>query len=338
MDEHLRRMITRRQFVGGAAGMAGLLAMRGLSPANVFAAKAPQDITLGLVLKSLDISYFVAVQTGAQRGAKDAGVNLQVVATQTQADVTGQMKQIEDMIAKKVDALLVTPNDSKAVVAGIDAANQAGIPFILVDTPSEGGNYVCFVGTENYGACQKAATWLGNKLGGKGKVAVIEGLPGNESTRLRVGGFTDQMKASFPGIQIVASLPGNYETEPAMRATEDILTKNKELDAIFASSDDMAKGTVSAVEAAGRKDKIIVLGFDGQPEEIELVNEGRMDADTAQKPVLQGELGVVMALRAIQGKQVPLYIDCGITIVEKKDAPNWIVQDASGKSGSEVRP
>jgi ABC-type sugar transport system substrate-binding protein len=115
-----------------------------------------------------------------------------------------------------------------------------------------------------------------------------------------------------------------------MRATEDILTKNKELDAIFATSDDMAKGTLRAVEAAGRKDKIVVLGYDGQPDAIELVKDGRLDADTAQKPVLMGELSVIVAMRALEGNQIPLYIDCGVSIVEKKDALNWIVQDAKG--------
>lgn len=327
----MNTILSRRQFVGGAAGMAGLAALGGLHTERIFAAdKAPEDITLALVLKSLNITFFIGVQTGAQKMADQYGVNLETVATQTQADVEGQMKQIEDLIAKKVDALLVTPNDSKAVVAGIKAANEAGIPFILVDTPSEGGNYQCFVGTENYGACRKAGLWMGEKLGGKGKVAVIEGIPGNESTTLRVGGFNDEMAENFPDIEIVASLPGNYEMEPAMRATEDILTKNKELDAIFATSDDMAKGTLRAVEAAGRKDEIIVLGYDGQPDAIQLVMEGRLDADCAQKPVLMGELSVDMAMRAIAGKQGPVYIDCGVEIVVQDTALDWIVEDENG--------
>ena len=114
------------------------------------------------------------------------------------------------------------------------------------------------------------------------------------------------MAANYPDIEIVASLPGNYEMEPAMRATEDILTKNKELDAIFAASDDMAKGTLRAVEAAGRKDEILVLGYDGQPDAIQLVMEGRLDADCAQKPVLMGELSVDMAAQSTPASRKPL--------------------------------
>jgi ribose transport system substrate-binding protein len=326
----LRKSLSRRQFLGGtAAGLAGLAAMYGLGDINqVFAAaKEPKDITLGLCMKSFTHPFYIAVQNGAKRAAQELGVNIQIVATSDEHDVDGQMKQIENLITKKVDVLGVTPNDSQAVVSGIKAANDAGIPFFLVDTPASGGNFQGFIGTENYGACHAAAKWLGDKMGGKGKLAILEGIPGNESTRLRVGGTHDELKAEFPNIEIVASLPANYDMETGLRVTEDILTKQSELDAIFATNDEMARGALRATEAAGRKDKIFIMGLDGEAEALELVNEGRLNADVAQKPVLMGELFVLVGLRAAQGRQVPYNIDCGTTIVEKKDALNWIQQD-----------
>lgn len=330
MDDITMRSVSRRGFLGGAAAAAAFLGL-GLDTRAAFAQPAVADIKLGLVVKALDHPFFIAVNAGAERMAAELGCKLQTVATSTQADASGQITLIEDLISKKTNAIMVTPNDSKAIIPGIDAARAAGLPVIIVDTPADGGDFQCFVGTANYGACVRAAQWLGKKLNGKGKIAILEGIPGISITRERVGGFTETIKANFPDIQIVASLPANYEMEQGMKATEDILTKNKELDAIFATSDAMGQGAVRAVEAADRKDKVFIMSYDGQPQAFELIKDGRLDAEAAQKPVLMGELSVYLAVRAVLGKQIPVSVDGGTTVVTKDDVMNWIKQNDKGE-------
>ena len=139
-----------------------------------------------------------------------------------------QIKQVEDMIQRKVDLIGLQPVDSKGIIPVIKDANRAGIPVITVDTGADGGELVTYIATDNYAAGVQAAEWIIRALDGKGKVAMIEGTPGSMQGRQRKEGFHDTIKKQ-PNINLAVSLPAHFDRAKGMQVMEDILTANPDL-------------------------------------------------------------------------------------------------------------
>jgi ABC-type sugar transport system substrate-binding protein len=141
----------------------------------------------------------------------------------------------------------------------------------------------------------------------KGEVLVIEGLAGNVTGKKRATGFADQLAKVAPGLKIIASLPGDWDRQKAANITNDTLTRSPDLVAIFAANDGMALGAVEAARAAG-KDKIIIIGVDGNSDAVKAINEGRLNASVAQLPYLVGKQAVENAAKVLKGEKVDEFI------------------------------
>jgi ribose transport system substrate-binding protein len=156
---------------------------------------------------------------------------------------------------------------------------------------------------DNKEAGMLAAVALAEALGGEGKVAILEGIPGAPSAVDRQKGFMDELK-KYPGIEVVASLTANYAREEAARVTEDLLQANPVLDGIYAHNDEMALGAVRAAIAAGRLDEIKIVGIDATDDAIAAIKAGEMVATVQQQPYLQMQMAVIAAQRIINGATV----------------------------------
>ncbi|MGH9839705.1 MAG: sugar ABC transporter substrate-binding protein, partial [Blastocatellia bacterium] len=174
---------------------------------------------IALVLKTLNNPFFIDMQKGAKETAAKLGVNLIVQAAEREVDVEKQMQIIENLIQSKVAALCITPSGSKEVVPAIVKANKAGIPVLIVDTrvhaetlEAAGGKVAGFIGSDNLEGGRVAGEFVAKKLGGKGKVAILEGIPGHETGDSRLKGFREVM-ARHPGIEIVSSQTANWERD-----------------------------------------------------------------------------------------------------------------------------
>lgn len=281
--------------------------------------------TIAFVLKTLNNPFFIDMQKGAEDAAQKLGVKLTVQAAEREVDVEKQMQIIENLIQSKVAALCVTPSGSKEVVPAIVKANKAGIPVLIVDTrvhqetlQAAGGKIAGFVGSDNLEGGRVAGEFVAKKLGGKGKVAILEGIPGHETGDSRLKGFREVI-ARYQEIQIVSSQTANWERDQGYNVFQNMLQANPDIQALFACSDLMALGALEAIAAAGKTGKIVVVGFDAFSEARDAVNKGTMDATVAQSPYEMGKTAVENAVKVLKGEKIQEDISLGVELVSKEN-------------------
>jgi ribose transport system substrate-binding protein len=281
---------------------------------------------IALVMKTANNPFFIEMQKGAEEAAKKLNVELVVQAAEREVDVEKQMQIIENLIQTRVSALCVTPSGSREIVPAIDKANRAGVPVVIVDTRVDakalnesGGKVATFIGSDNYEGGKLAGEFLAKRLGGKGQVAVLEGIPGHETGDSRLRGFRDALKAS-PGVEIVASQTANWERDQGFNVFQNILQSHPEVQAVFACSDLMALGAVEAIAAAKKTGQIAVVGFDASSEARDAVLKGTMDATVAQSPAQMGALAVENAVKLLKGEQVQPEFVVPIKLITKENA------------------
>jgi ribose transport system substrate-binding protein len=281
---------------------------------------------IALVMKTANNPFFIEMQKGAEEAAKRLNVELVVQAAEREVDVEKQMQIVENLIQTRVAALCVTPSGSREIVPAIDKANKANIPVVIVDTrvdakalSESGGKVATFIGSDNYEGGKFAGEFLAKKLGGKGKVAVLEGIPGHETGDSRMRGFRDALKAT-PGIEIVASQTANWERDQGFNVFQNILQSHPDVQAVFACSDLMALGAVEAIAAAKKTGQITVVGFDATSEARDAITKGTMDASVAQSPAQMGALAVENAVKLLKGEQVQAEFVVPIKLITKENA------------------
>ena len=266
--------------------------------------------TVALVVKTLNNPFFIDMERGAREVADSLGIELVVQAPEREIDPERQMQIIENLIQRRVDLLAVVPNGSREIVPVIVKANEAGIPVIIVDTRLDsatlaraGGRIVTFIGSDNVDGGRLAGRFVAERLGGAGRVAVIEGIPGHETGDSRLRGFREAV-AAHPGITIVASQTANWERDQAFNVMQNILEAHPDVQAVFAANDVMALGAVEAIGAASRTEEIIVVGFDAQDDAVTAMREGRMAASIAQHPREMGRRALLTAHEILRGRTV----------------------------------
>ena len=267
--------------------------------------------TLALVVKTLNNAFFIEMEKGARAAADSLGIQLVVQAPEREIDVEKQMQIVEDLIERKVDVLLLVPSGSREIVPAIAKANAANIPVVIVDTrvdavalKSANARIATFIGSDNVDGGRIAGEFVAQKLGGKGKVAVLEGIPGHETGDSRLRGFRKAI-AKYPGLTIVASQTANWERDQAFNVAQNILQSHPDIQAIFACNDVMALGAVEAIAAAARTKDIAVVGFDAQDDARTAIQQGRMAATIAQNPRQMGRLAVISASKLLRNQIIP---------------------------------
>lgn len=272
----------------------------------MIATAAISQKTIGVAISTLENPFFVTMKEGGEAKASELGLNIIVLDAHDSPE--RQSSQVEDLIARRVDVLIINPVDSDAIVPAVLEANRAGVPVITVTRPSNGGEVRQHLDIDNAMAGQMIAEALAEALGGSGRVAILEGIPGAPSARDRQRGFIEEIN-NYPGIQVVSTLTANYSREQGSSVMEDVLTANPVLDAVYAHNDQMALGAVRTIIAAGRIDEIKVFGVDAIDDALDAIRAGHMVATVKQQPALQMAMAVVAAQRIINGASVePLVI------------------------------
>jgi len=287
-----------------------LMAGCGGSGAKQEGAKKP---VVGLAVSTLNNPFFVDLRDGAKAAADANGMELIVMDAQN--DASKQLANIENLIQQKVSVIIVNPVDSKAIVPAVEAANKANIPVITVDRSSAGGKVVSAIASDNVAGGKMAGQFIVDKLGGKGKVVELEGIPGASAAVDRGTGFNQAIKAAA-GITVVAKQPADFDRAKGMKVMENILQANPEINAVFAHNDEMALGALEAIKAAKRTG-IMVVGFDATGDAVKAVNEGTLAATVAQKPKEMGKISIETAKKVIAKETVPATIPVGLELVKK---------------------
>ncbi len=278
---------------------------------------------IALVMKSLANEFFSTMAEGARKHqqAHAAEYDLIVNGTKNETDLGEQVNLVEQMIARRVNAIVIAPADSKALVTVLKRAKEAGILVINIDNKldpdvlKQAGLKIPFVGPDNRAGARKVGEALAQRLRPGDKVAIIEGIPTAFNGQQRRLGFEDAMKAA--GMKIATVQSGDWEMEKANTVAAAILTEHPDLKAILCANDNMALGAVSAIQAAGRSGKLLVVGFDNIAAIRPLLADGRVVATADQHADQLAVYGIEAALKILKGEAPPADQTTSVDLVTK---------------------
>jgi ribose transport system substrate-binding protein len=276
------------------------------------------QLKIGMSFQELNNPYFVTMKQALEEAAASVGAT--VVITDARHDVAKQISDVEDMIQKKIDILLLNPTDSTGVEGAVKSAKAAGVIVVAVDANAK-GPVDSFVGSKNYDAGVMACEYMGNAMGGKGDVAILDGIPVVPILE-RVRGCKDALK-KFPGMKIVTTQNGKQERDQALAVTENMIQANPNLKGIFSVNDGGAMGSLAAIEASGKDIKL--TSVDGAPEAIKAMQkaDSRFIATSAQYPRDQIRLAIGIALAKKWGANVPSTVPVDVKLIDKDGAKTF---------------
>lgn len=265
---------------------------------------------IGFVVSTQDNPFFVTLKEGAVSKAKEMGH--EIIVLDSQNDPSKELGNVEDLLINKIDVLLINPTDSDAVISSVKAANRRKVPVITLDRASNSGKVVAHIASDNIAGGELAGNFIIEKLEGKSaKVVELEGIPGTTAARDRGEGFN---KAAAGKLDIVAKQAADFDRTKGLNVMENILQGQSEINAVFAHNDEMALGALRAIEAAGKKD-VLIVGFDATEDAVKAVKEGKLAATVAQKPGEIGAEGIIAADKVIKKENIPTFIPVPLELV-----------------------
>ncbi|MCX6872854.1 MAG: sugar ABC transporter substrate-binding protein [Verrucomicrobia bacterium] len=282
---------------------------------------APGKPRVALVMKSLANEFFLTMENGARAHQKvhAAEYELLVNGIKDELDVSRQIDLVEQMIAQQVNAIIIAPADSKALVPVCKKAQQAGIVVVNIDNKFDdevlaaSGLKLPFVGPDNRKGARAVGELLASKLKAGDQVAIVEGAPNAFNGLQRKAGFEDAMKVA--GMNIVASQSGYWETDKANPVVAAMLTEHPDLKALLCANDNMALGAVAALRAAGKQEQVLVVGYDGIGAVRQLLKEGKVLATADQHADQLAAFGIEYALEMLKTKNAPADRDTPVEVV-----------------------
>jgi len=254
-----------------------------VSPAASGGAAAAGSKTIGVSIQNREAQFYQDMESGMKAEAAKFGYSVTVV--DAARDNAKQQSQVEDFISQKVAAIVLTPYDSQAIGSAIVEANKSSIPVFTADiaSASKDGKVVSHIASDNVQGGMQAGKLMCAALPGHvGAIAIID-EPEVTSVQDRVKGFKEALKAC-PGVTVVSDIDGGGERAKASSSMEDILQSHKDLKGVFGINDDSALGAAKAIEGAGLKGKIVVIGYDAAPEARTAIKNGSMYGDAIQHP------------------------------------------------------
>jgi ribose transport system substrate-binding protein len=260
-------------------------------------------LTIAVVPKASADIFWQSVHAGAVKGAWENGVDIVWDGPPNETDIAGEMKIMETMIDRRVDAIAVAPSDRSAFKIVVDRAAAAGIPVVIYDSGIDTDKYATFVATDNHLGGEVGADRMGEVLKGTGKIVMVKTVPGGASTMAREDGFRQELKAKFPGIQILDERFGMAMISESRKVTENMLTAHGDLDGIFCSNESGSEGAAQTLKARGSRIKLV--GFDSSPMLLSLLEEHWIDSLVIQDPFKMGETAVAEAVKALRREKTP---------------------------------
>jgi ABC-type sugar transport system substrate-binding protein len=282
-----------------SAALAGL-ALTAL--AAVPASAQDEEIKIGMVNLSLCCAYFVGMDAAVKDEASKFS-NIEVLSTDAKGDVAKLTSDVEDLLNQDVDVFIISGAWIEAAPAALESINQAGTPVVMVDRLLKGGDFTAWVGPDNRAIGEGIGDYIVERLGGKGKVAIIRGGPADNTIGSnRSGG----VQSKFEGTEIQAIVApgwGEWSADGGFTQMEDLLSKNDDLDAVFCENDSMCLGAQKAIADAGKAEQIFITSVDGEMGTLkEIMREGSNYGATGRNSSDQiGRAGFHRAMAILAG-------------------------------------
>lgn len=300
-----------------AVGIAGCSKPAGEAASSASSTAKSKTLRIGMSFQELDNPYFAVMKQALDEAAQTIGA--EVFVTDARHDVAKQINDIEDLIQKRVDILLLNPTDSVGVEGAVRDAKKAGVVVVAIDAQAN-GPIDAFVGSKNYDAGLLAGEYLGKTLNGQGQVAILDGIPVVPILE-RVRGFKDGI-AKYPGIKLVDVQNGKQERSVALSVTENMLQSHPGLNGLFSVNDGGALGALAAINASGKN--VALVSVDGLAEVVSaVVKGGPFKATVAQFPRDQIRIGLGIALAKRWGANVPKEIPIDVKLLTSENAAGF---------------
>lgn len=297
-------MTTRRQVLSfiASTAMAVGLSTSAMAQDNPYGSP---PWTIGFSQDTMDHPWRAYMVTSAEaQAAKYPDLIKEFIYTDAGGSNEKQIADIEDLISRGVDLIMMSPREAQALVPSVDAIKAAGIPLVVLDREVVGDDYNVFIGGNNLQIGEELGKYTLANAGNDFKYLEIEGIPGATPTIQRHEGFASQIEGEA-GIERLDAQPANYDLAPAIPIVEDWLTKYRgEFQVIYAHNDPMILGAINVLKEAGYKPgDVFLVGVDGQREAFEAIKEGWLQATAIY--ATGGSLGLDMAVRVLKGESVP---------------------------------
>ncbi|WP_112608734.1 ABC transporter substrate-binding protein (plasmid) [Rhizobium sp. WW22] len=308
-----KSLLSRRSF----AGLAGAAVIAMAMPMQSFAA----DVTIPIIVKDTTSFYWQIVLAGARQAGKDLGVKVPELGAQSESDINGQISILENAVAGKPAAVVISPTEFKALGKPVDEAAKS-VPVVGIDSAADSKSFISFLTTDNVQGGRIAADGLAAAVKGvigkeEGEIAIITSLPGVGSLDQRRQGFLEEVKSKYPGLKVVADKYADGQATTGLNIMTDLITANPKLVGVFASNLIMAQGVGQAIAENKLGDKIKVIGFDSDDKTVGFLKSGVLAGLVVQDPYRMGYDGIKTALAASKKEKVAANVDTGANLVTK---------------------
>lgn len=277
------------------------------------------ELEIAVIPKSQSHIFWQSVQAGAVAAGQEIGARILWNGPASEIDFAQQINIVEDFINRGVDAIVLAPSHGKSLVPVVEKAMRRGIPVTIFDSGIETEEYISYVATDNYQGGVVGAHRLAQRLGGKGKVALIGVIPGSVSTTERENGFKETLKTSYPEMELVAFQYGMGDQARSMAVAEDIVNAHPQLHGIFAANESSTVGAVQAVKTLKKAGQVVIVGFDSSPTLVADMKAGILDSLVHQDPFNIGYQGVMTAHQKLQGQAPLRRVDTGVYLVTREN-------------------
>lgn len=277
---------------------------------------------IAVVLKNFTNPFWLTHQKAAERAAEDLGLDVTVLAPSKPDNVEEQIRIVEDLIQKGVDGVVIAPANTQAIATAVQKLNEAGIPVVYDNTRGSGGDYVAYVGADNILVGQTMGKEMCDRLGGQGKVLVLEGMPGQQTADDRRKGANEAL-GECPDLEVV-SQTAHWTRVEGMQVTENVLQRFPDLNGIIGIGGEMALGAVEALAQADiSKDQVLVQAMDVYPDIAEAVKNGDIDYTISQAPGNQAYWSIALMVKYLNGEDVPKEVRTPVVVVTEQNVDEY---------------
>lgn len=281
-----------------------------------------QRYTIGLAVANLQADFFNFIKESAEEEGKRLGY--EIITVDAGGDSAKQVSQIQDLITRKVDALIYIPAGAEAADVPVREAKKAGIPVVNVDRNTANPPGDTFIATDSEEAARILGEYVARVTGGKGVVGVVQGQLGTTPEIARDTGF-EKALANYPELNTVEKQASKgWHHDEGVSIGQDLLQRNPSINVIFGRADALAMGAAQAVKLANLDHDVLVVGFDGDREGLIAVRDGRLAATMTQQTKLMGRLAVRFAVDLIEDRFVPSEMLLDATLTTKDNAERFI--------------
>ncbi len=287
-----------------------------------------EEITIAFSGFSSTNEFWLTLARSAEARAAELGINFVNVTTEVQ-DAEAQKAAVDTAITQGVDAIIVGAADSRGWDDSFNKAQEAGIPIITVDTGIDHPHVSTLIQTDNLAAAHLAGDYIVEQTGGVGKVLVIGGSVGHQTGDARKQGVEDRTGAA--GMEIIGDW-SDWDENKSAEITQNTLTANPDLVAVFVAFDPGAVAALSVIRDKGLLDQITLVGFDGLPVALKAIKAGEMEASVAQNPARMGSEGIDLALRVINGEEVPDFIPIDGIVITADNVDEFLTEEEAPSS------